>query len=99
MSQFEICTYFDTHFVPFLLLFTKPISTVFQSSHISFCFYEPIKLFLQCTLIRTCFELHLPITEVIKPSTTTSSYVDPSYDYPIKGKLQAQIFLLVACIF
>ena len=36
--------------------------------------------------MHTFHEPTLPITEAIKPSTTTSSYVDPNYDYPIKGK-------------
>ena len=36
--------------------------------------------------MHTFYEPTLPITEAIKPSTTTSSYVDPNYDYPIKGK-------------
>ena len=36
--------------------------------------------------MHTFYEPTLPITEAIKPSTTTSSYVDPNYVYPIKGK-------------
>ena len=36
------------------------------------------------------FEFTLLITEAIKPSTTTSSFVDPSYDYPLKGNSKRQ---------
>ena len=44
--------------------------------------------------MHTFYEPTLPITEAIKPSTTTSSYVDPNYDYPIKGKSKCLFLFL-----
>ena len=51
-----------------------------------------MKQFNDCDLVNQLarFEITLLITEAIKPSTTTSSFVDPSYDYPIKGNFKGQ---------